>query len=205
MRTATMIGGRLRRLQDSGRRTRAAVTRPKPPVAIVTGRSVPAWSLRLLCLAFGVLAIIIIDPGVVAVVIMSLTLLLVAIRPSAVTGAIFCAALGLFWMFAPSPAHAPAQFALLALGPALWVLAGTLADLPLRTKIEFAALRRPLIRFVIIDLIAQLLLLGAQLLREHTTTGGSLLAAAVVLGCAVLLAVAAWLILPRIAAPDDPY
>lgn len=199
----SMITGRLRRLQDSGRRTRAAVTKPKPPVRIATRRSVPNWSLRLLCLAFGVLAIIVLDPGVVAIVIISITLLLVAVRPSSLTGVIFCAALGLFWLFTPTPAYGAAQFALLALAPALWMLAGTLADLPLRTKIEIAALRRPLIRFVIIDLIAQLLLVGAQLL-QHAPTGGPL-AGAFVLGCAVLLAIAAWLVLPRLAPPDDSY
>ena len=199
----SMITGRLHRLQDSGRRTRAAVTKPKPPVRIETRRSVPSWALRLLCLAFGVLAIILLDPGVVAIVIISLTLLMVAIRPSSLTGVIFGAAIGFFWMFVPSPVNGPAQVAILALAPAVWMLAGVLADLPLRTKIEISALRRPLLRFVIIDLIGQLLLVGAQLL-QGAPTGGEL-AGAIVLGCAIPLAIAAWLILPRLAAPDDSY
>src|SRR3954471_6694893 len=123
--------GRIRRMQDSARTTRAAVTRPKPPVRIDMARSVRAWWLQLLIVALGVAAIIAMHPGVVGVVLISIALAPVAIRPGTTGGAIFCAVLGVFWLIDPSPAFSARGFALLALGPALWTLAGTLTGLPL--------------------------------------------------------------------------
>jgi len=90
----------------------------------------------------------------------------------------------------------------MALAPALWMLAGTIADIPLRTRVELAVFRHPLLRFVIIDLVSQLMLVGAQLLHRAAPGTGGPAIAAIVLACAVLLAVAAWLILPRLNHPE---
>ncbi|SDT28274.1 hypothetical protein [Microlunatus soli] len=195
-----MVTSRVHRAQDSARQTRAAITRPKPPVEVQTGRRVSAWLLRLLGLLAGVAILIVLDPGVVAIVLLAAMLVVVAVLPTSATGAVFCAGVGFFWMITPTPALGATQFVLLALTHLTWVLAGTLAGLPLRTKIEWVALRLPLIRYVIIDLISQLLLVGAQLLRRGVgdATGSSTALGSVVLACAVVLAIAAWLTLPRL-------
>jgi hypothetical protein len=197
-----MVTGRLRRVQDSVRQTRAAVTRPKPPVEVDLGRSVPAWLLRLLILVVSAGAIVILKPPVVSIVIIGLLAVLAAVRPLAATGAVLCAAYGFFWMIDPTPEFGAQQFALMALAPALWMLAGTIADIPLRTRVELAVFRHPLLRFVIIDLVSQLMLVGAQLLHRAAPGTGGPAIAAIVLACAVLLAVAAWLILPRLNHPE---
>lgn len=196
-----MVSSRFRRVQDSGRQIRAAVTEAKPPVEVDTGRTVSAWPLRLLGVLAGVAIMIILNPGVVVIVLLAVVLLVVVVHPTAATGAIFGAGVGFFWMIMPTPAFGGAQFALLALTHLVWVLSGTLAGLPLRTKIEWVALRPPLIRFVIIDLISQLLVVGAQLLRLGVPGADSPVIGAVVLACAVVLAIIAWLTLPRLNRP----
>lgn len=193
-----MVTGRIRRVQDSARQTRAAVTRPKPPVEVDTGRTLPAWMLRAGCLVAGVATMIILNPGVVPAVLLSAILLVVVLHPTAATGAVFAGGLGFFWMIMPTPDFGAGQFALLALTHLTWALSGTISALPLRTKIEWAALRPPLARFVIIDVISQLLLIGAQLLRLAAPGTGGPVAGALVLACAVVLAIAAWLIMPRL-------
>lgn len=174
----------------------------KPPVELEIGRTVPAWLLRIVIIAAGVAAMIILDAGPVAMVIIGTTLAVVAVRPLAATGAVCAGAVGFFWMIVPTPAFHPGQFALIALVHLIFVLAGCAAGLPLRTRVELAALRSPLLRYLIIDVISQLLLLGAQLLRLARPGGDDPAVGAIVLGCAVVLAIAAWLILPRLSRSD---
>jgi hypothetical protein len=189
--------GRVRRIQDGVRQTRATVTRPKPPVMIDIGPTVPAWVLRLVCVAFGVLALIMLDPGIVATVIAGISLLVLLFLPNPGTGALFCGLLALFWMVTPSPPFSVDQFAILALGPAVWTMAGVLTDLPLRTKIEWRSLRIPTVRYLIIQLIGQGLLTGATVLQTATRQAEPMLTGLTAFGFAALLAAAAWWILPR--------
>jgi hypothetical protein len=198
------FSGRVRRVQDSARTTRAAVTRPKPPVRIELGRSVRAWWLQLLIIALGIAAIIALHPGVVAIVLISIALAPAAIRPGTTSGAIFCAMLGVIWLIDPTPAFSVRSFALLAIGPAVWTVAGTLTGLPLRTRIELIALRPALLRWVVLQVISQPLLVGAELLAGHRPGYQALGPALIAFGAAVLVAVAAWLLLPRITAGDQP-
>lgn len=193
-----MVTGRIRRIQDSARQTRAAVTRPKPPVEVDLGRTVPAWLLRLLLLVISAGAVVVLDPSVVAIVIIGLLAVVAVARPMSATGAVLCAAYGFFWMIDPTPPLGWQQFAVMALAPALWMLAGVITDLPLRSRVELAVFSRPLLRFVIIDAVSQLLLVGAQLLHRAAPGTGGPAVAAVVLACAVGLAIAAWLILPHL-------
>ena len=203
-RPTDLLTGRLRRLQDSARSTHAAVTRPKPPVRVELGRSVRAWWLRLLVIALGVAAVVVLHPAVLAVVIIAMALALVAVRPGTTTGALFCAVLGFFWLVDPSPALSVQEFTLLALGPAVWTLGGALAGLPLRTRVELVALRPTAVRWLLMQLISQPLLAGAELLRTRRPGTEEIGPAMITLGCAVLLAVAAWLILPRLTTGDRP-
>lgn len=196
------LTGRWRRLQDSARSTRAAVSRPKPPVAVDLGRAVPAWWLQLVIAALGVGVILLLRPGVVAVVIIALTLAWVTVRPGAAAGAIFCAVLGVSWLVDPSPALSVPEFALLALGPAVWTVAGVLTGLPFRTRVELVALRPSALRWLVVQLISQPLLVGAELLRTGRPDQPAPLPAVIAFACAAGIALAAWLILPRLNTPD---
>lgn len=196
-RITASLGSRVGRWQDSARRARAGINAPKPPVRVELGRSAPDWTFRLGCLVLGVLTIITLAPGVVTIVILSLLLVLVLFRPSTGTAALFCGVLGLFWMLEPSPPNSPAQVAILALAPALWMLAGVIADLPLRTRIEIAVLKVPAIRYLVLQVIGQPVLFGAVLLQAHRSSLNPALAAALVLAIMVIMAVVAWLLFPR--------
>ncbi len=196
------LTGRWRQLQDSARSTRAAVARPKPPVTVELGRTVRAWWLQLVIAALGVTVILVLHPGVVAVVVICLVLAWITVRPGAAGGAIFCAALGVVWLVDPSPALSAQEFGLLALGPAVWTLAGVLTALGWRTRIELAALRPTALRWLVVQLISQPLLAGAELLRADRPAQPTVPAAVIAFGCAAGIAVAAWLILPRLSHPD---
>lgn len=196
-RMRTSFDARIGRWQDSARRARAGINAPKPPVRVDLGRSAPDWCFRLGCLALGVLTIITLSPGVIVIVILGILLAVVLFRPSTGTAAIFCGMLGLFWLLAPSPAISAAQVAILALAPALWMLAGVIADLPLRSRIEFAVLKVPAIRYLVLQLIAQPVLIGAQVLQAHHSAVSPYLAGALVLAIVVIMAVVAWLLFPR--------
>lgn len=196
-RITTSFGARLGRWQDSARRARAGINAPRPPVRVDIGRSAPDWCFRLGCVVLGVLTIITLSPGIVVIVILGLLLAVVLFRPSTGTAGIFCGMLGLFWLFAPSPPNSAAQVAILALAPALWMLAGVIADLPLRSRIEIAVLRVPAIRFLVLQVIGQPVLIGAELLQAHRSGVNPYLAGALVLAIVVIMAVAAWLLFPR--------
>jgi len=202
-RISTGFGRRVGRWQDSARQARAGINAPKPPVRVETGRAAPGWAYRIGCLVFGVLAIIAFAPGVVLIVILSALLALVLIRPAAGTAGLFCGVLGLFWMIEPSPPNSLAQVGVLALAPALWVLAGVIADLPLRARIEIAVLRAPAIRYLVVQVVAQAALVGAQLLHSHQQGIGAGFAGLLVLVIAVIMAVAAWLLFPRLRGESD--
>lgn len=195
---ADVVASRLNRMQDSARLTRSAVTRTKPTVAVELGRTLPCWVLRAVGTLLGVVAILLLSPGIVAEVIMAITLVLFFFRSSATTGAVFCAALGLFWMLEPTAPFAAPTFALLAIGPLVWSIGGVCAGLPLRTKIEWRALKPTAIRYLIIQLITQLLLAGAQLLQLHGPPLAGPLAGLLAFAFAIAIAVAAWLILPNL-------
>jgi hypothetical protein len=152
---------------------------------------------RIGCLAFGVGTIIALSPGVVLIVILSALLALVLLRPSTSTGAVFCGVLGLFWMINPTDPYSVAQVAVLALAPALWLLAGVLADLPLRTRVELAVLRTPALRYLVLQVIGQPVLIGAELLQSHRAGIGASFAGAIVLAIVVIMAMVAWLLFPR--------
>lgn len=197
------LDSRISRWQDSAKRARAGINAAKPPVRIETERSAPDWVFRAACLVFGVLAIIALHSGIVLIVIMSAMLALVLFRPSAGTAAVFCATVGLSWLIEPSAPNGVAQILVLALVPAVWVLAGVITDLPLRTRIELAVLRVPAVRYVIVQLVVQPALIGAQLLQAHRAGVGATFAGAIVLVIAVIIAAAAWLLLPRVTPEED--
>lgn len=201
-RIATGFGARFGRWQDSARRARAGINAPKPPVRVESGRSAPDWALRLGCLVLGVLTIIVLAPGVVLIVILSGLLALVLFRPSTGTGAVFCGVLGLSWMIDPSVPNSADQVAVLAMGPALWMLAGVITDLPLRARIEIAVLRVPALRYLVLQLIGQASLIGAELLHANRTGINASFAASIVLAIVVIMAVAAWLLFPRVNTDD---
>jgi hypothetical protein len=196
-RLATRFGSRVGRWQDSARRARAGINAPKPSVRVDTRRAAPAWLFRIGCLALGALVIIALAPGIPLIVILSGLTVLVAIRPSAATGAVFCSVLGLFWMIDPSPPNSLRQVAILALAPALWTLAGVIADLPLRTRVEIAVFRVPGIRFLALQVIAQSVLIGAQLLHNRSAGANPMIIGALVLALVLIMAVGAWLLFPR--------
>jgi hypothetical protein len=192
------FGMRFGRWQDSARRARAGINAPKPPVRVETGRAAPDWVFRIGCLVFGVGAIIALSPGVVLVVILSALLALVLFRPATSTGAVFCGVLGLFWTIDPTDPNSVAQVAVLALAPALWMLAGVITDLPLRTRVELAVLRVPALRYLVLQVIGQPVLVGAELLQAHRSAIAVSFAGAIVLAVVVLMAVVAWLLFPRL-------
>lgn len=196
-RISSRVGNRVGRWQDSARQARAGINAPKPPVRVETGPTAPDWAYRIGCLVLGVLAIIALAPAVVLIVILSALLLVVLIRPSAATAGIFGGVLGLFWMIDPSRPNSLAQFAILALVPALWMLSGTIAELPLRTRIELAVLRTPALRYLVVQLVGQPVLIFAELLQAHRTGIDTSFAGAIVLAIVVIMAIAAWLVFPR--------
>lgn len=197
------VTGRARRISDGVRQTRAAVTRPRPPVQIDIGRAAPVWVLRLVAVALGVLAVIMLDPGVVGMVVCGICLLVLAVLPNPATGALFCGVLAVFWMIMPSEPFSIDQYALLALGPAVWTLAGTLSELPLRTRFELRALRTPGRRYLVVQVITQALLAAATALQSVGDRLDPVLLGVIAFACTALLAAAAWLILPRLA-PRPP-
>ena len=196
-RISTRVTNRVGRWQDSARQARAGINAPKPPVRVETGPTAPDWVYRLGCLVFGVLTIIALAPGVVLIVILSALLLVVLIRPSTATAGVFGGVLGLFWMIDPSRPNSLAQFVILALVPAVWLLSGTIAELPLRTRIELAVLRAPALRFLVLQIVGQPVLILAELLQARSTGIDASFAGAVVLTIVVIMAIAAWLVFPR--------
>lgn len=202
-RISTQVGNRIGRWQDSARQARAGINAPKPPVRVDTGPTAPDWAYRIGCLVLGVLTIIALAPGVVLIVILSGLLLVVLVRPSTATAGVFCGVLGLFWMIDPSRPNSLAQFAVLALAPALWMLAGTIGDLPLRARIELAVLGRPALRYLVLQLVGQPMLIMAELLQTHRAGIGTTFAGAIVLVVVVIMAIAAWLVFPRLHGNDQ--
>lgn len=196
-RVSARVGNRVGRWQDSARQARAGINAAKPPVRVETGRTAPDWAYRIGCLVFGVLTIIALSPSVVLIVILSGLLLVTLIRPSAATAGVFCGVLGLFWMIEPSRPNSLPQFAILALAPALWMLSGTIADVPPRAKIELAVLRRPALRYLVLQLVGQPVLILTELLKTHRAGIETSFAAAIVLVIVVIMAITAWLIFPR--------
>lgn len=201
-RISARVGNRLGRWQDSARRARAGINAPKPTVRVETGPVAPDWAYRIACLVFGVLTIIALAPAVVLIVILSGLLLVVLVRPSPATSGVFCGVLGLFWMIDPSRPNSLAQFAILALAPALWILSGTIADVPLRARIELAVLRAPALRYLVLQVVGQPVLIAAELLQTHRAGIDTSFAAAIVLAIVVIMAIAAWLLFPRLTRED---
>jgi hypothetical protein len=193
-----VFSNRMHRVQDTARTTRAAVTQPRPPVLLEVGRTLPAWTLRAALLVLGAAAILLLWPGIVAVVILAALLILVVVVPGTSTGAVFCGVLGLFWMFSPSPAFSVDQIAVLAIGPLVWTIAGVITGLGLRTKVEWRVLRTPALRFLGIQVLCQVLLVGAQLLQSQGPALSAQLAGLIAFACTIAIAVGAWLILPTI-------
>ena len=201
-RISSRVGNRVGRWQDSARQARAGINAPKPPVRVETGPTAPDWAYRIGCLVFGVLTIIALAPGVVLIVILSALLLVVLIRPSTATAGLFCGVLGMFWMIDPSRPNSLAQFAILALAPAMWMLSGTIADLPLRARIELAVLARPALRYLVLQIVGQPVLILAELLQTHRAGIGASFAGPIVLAIVVIMAIAAWLVFPRFSKDD---
>ena len=201
-RISSRVGNRVGRWQDSARQARAGINAPKPPVRVDTGTTAPGWVYRIGGLVLGVLAIIALGPGVVLIVILSALLLVTLVRPSTATAGVFCGVLGLFWMIDPSHPNSLAQFAILALAPALWMLSGSIADLPLRARIEVSVLRTPALRYLVLQVVGQPALILAELLQTHRAGIDPTFAGAIALTIVVIMAVVAWLVFPRFT-PDD--
>jgi predicted lysophospholipase L1 biosynthesis ABC-type transport system permease subunit len=78
------------------------------------------------------------------------------------------------------------------------MLAGVITDLPLRTRVELAVLRVPALRYLVLQVIGQPVLVGAELLQAHRSAIAVSFAGAIVLAVVVLMAVVAWLLFPRL-------
>jgi hypothetical protein len=193
------LAGQCQRRQGSRRRVTAAFERPRPSVHLELGPRIPCWVARLGIVAFGVAAVLLLRPAIFGVVVLAAVLVVVTIQTNAVTGAAFSGLLLVFWLLSP-PAGWPAAGGLVAVGTAVWMTAGVLSGLGPRTQIELAALLPLLRRFVVVQIITQLLLAGALLLGSLQLTGPVVAVAA--LCCAAAIAVTGWLALPRLSGRD---
>lgn len=164
-----------------------------PKVKLAAGRSTPAWTVRLALAGFGVLTILALGPGPAPTVLLSGFLLAVVIRPGTWSGCFYLLALAVIWLALATPALSVATVTLLGFGPATPALATVVDRLPLRARIEWRAFAPSLLRFLLIEVISQPLVLVAGALES-----ARLSVLPVAIGGAVVLAVAAWLLLPRL-------
>jgi hypothetical protein len=168
-------------------------------VHLELGPWIPCWLARLGIVGCGAAAVLLLHPALFGVVVLAAMLVVLAVYTNAVTGIAFAGLLVVLWLLSP-PAGWPAAAGLVAVGTAAWMLAGTLSDLGLRTRIELAALLGLLRRYVIVQVISQLLLAGALLLGSLQLTGP--VVAVATLCCAVAIALTGWLVLPRLSGRD---
>lgn len=194
------LTARLRRMQESSRRFSTALDQPRPRVVLDLGAWVPGWMARLVSVALGTAAVLVLHPAPFATVLLGVALALLAIRPNAITGAAFCGLTGLIWLMAP-PTTWPTDAALIALGAATWMLAAPLSGLSARTRIEVAALLPSLWRYLIIQAISQLLLAGGLLLGSLHLSGSTVTIVAVCCGAGI--AAAGWLAVPHLSTKRD--
>ena len=175
------------------RRSVEELSSPLPRVKLASRRSVPAWSVRLLLMIFGVLTIVALHPGPPPIVILSIFLLGVALRPGMVSGCLYCVALAVIWLVLATPVVSLPTVVLIGFGPAVPALATVIAQVPVRARIECRAFAPSLFRFMIIEVITQPVVLLAGSLQSLKL---GLLPVALV--GAVVVAVATWLLLPRL-------
>lgn len=191
--------GRAGRMRDSARRVQGLASRPTPPVRIDTGRVLPGWMLRLVLVGLAVVAMIMLSPPIFGWVILIGSTVILAARPNTGTGAVFVGVLGLFWMLFPTPPLAVDGFVLLALAVAVWTVAGTLSGTTVRSRVEVAIWKFPVLRWLILTAVGVIFLLVGQLLST-AGAGNPMLLGGIALAAAVVLAIAVWVILPRLSA-----
>lgn len=184
-----MFEERIRR----ARRSIDELSSPLPLVKLASRRSVPAWSVRLLLMIFGVLTILALQPGSPPTVILSIFLLGVAFRPGVFSGCLYCVALAVIWLVLATPVISLPTVLLLGFGPAIPALATVIAQVPVRARIECRVFTPSLFRFMIIEVITQPVVLLAGSLQNLKL---GLLPVAI--AGAVIVAVATWLLLPRL-------
>lgn len=195
---STRLGARVDVVRRSLLGLRDDLRSPLPTVRVTTRTAVPAWAVRLLLVALGVTALVALQPGHLAVVVLTVVLGVLAGRPTGGTGAAWCLGCGVGWLIYPSTALGPVTFVLLAVVPAAYALASTVGRVPLLARIELAALRPALRRYLGTQLISQPLVAGAVVLRNRQL---DLLPVAV--AAAAMAAVLTWVVLPRLSGPDE--
>lgn len=184
-----MFEERVRRV----RRQLEELSRPLPRVQLAHGASVPVLSVRLLLIIMGVVTIVALSPSAPPIVILSIFLLGVAIRPGVVTGCLYCVVLAVIWLALATPVISLPTVLLLGFGPAVPALAAVIDQVPVRARIECRAFAPSLFRFMIIMVISQPVVLLAGSLQSLKL---GLLPVAVV--GAVIVAIATWLLLHRL-------
>jgi hypothetical protein len=180
-------------LRRSLRALRAELTSPLPVVRLQTRPAVPGWAVRILLLALGVTSLALLRPGGAALVVLVVVLGALTVRPTGSTAAAWCVAVGVAWLVFPLPIG-PTTCTLLAVVSGAVALATTVAGVPVLARVELAALRPGLVRYAVVQLVSQPVVGAALVVRAQRL---DLLPLAV--GAAIVAAVVAWVVLPRLA------
>jgi hypothetical protein len=169
----------------------AGLSRPRPPVGLATGRTVPAVALRLVSGAILLIAVAAATPVVSIWVVVGALVVATLLWPKAVWGPVALAPLSVALLFGPPD---PARTALVLFAAHLAVtIAALLGSLTAAARVEVRVLRRPGIRFLILQVFAQgMALAGAWLVTQSITLG------IVTAVAAVALAVVVWVISSRV-------
>ncbi len=189
-----LVSGRLDERRRQLERGLDQLRNPQPRVRLAGRRSAPCWLVRLVLLGFGLVPIVVLGAPTPLIVITSLFLLGLAFRPGTFTGCLYCLPLALAWLTTVDGSVLSIRtVVVLGFGTAVPALATIVDGLPATVRIELAVFARPFVRFLIIQLITQpaVFLTGAL----QSSRLGLL---PVAIGGTLVIAVATWLLLPRL-------
>ncbi len=178
------MSGRLQAIRDRGLRALGAPL-PRPAVDLSIGPLVSVGSVRIATAVLAMLVAVAVGAGGAFFLVATIGALLLVILPRPIWAPLLLVLLGVGLL--ATPAEPVRTAVVLAAGHLMVLLAALIGRMPRSGRVELRALSRPLIRFVIIQVLAQgIALVGYWL----TTTGVTIAIVAVTV--AVLLAVAAW-------------
>jgi len=138
-------------------RTFSPVGRNRAPHVRVDlpGRWVPGWMLTVATVvaALATIALVADDRG--QWILMLLVLLFILANPDGMGTSIFAVIVGILYLFGYPAAFSGPVHLLVALVPLLFTCASLVPGIPLMARVEVRVLRQPLIRYLVIQAIAQ--------------------------------------------------